>query len=145
MYYYNNIIDQNGLQPADRIVAPKSGWEIIQHHAIYWGRDANGADWVIENVVGLGVKYTEFNEFYQRVGKITRIEKFSGNYWERQDAIQRGVKYIGQPYNVVSFNCEHFANLVQTKEVKSQQMNKVGVGLWLAFAAALVYLGTKES
>ena len=40
-----NLLHWN-LQPADRIVVPKSDLRFVQHHAIYLGKDANGTDWI---------------------------------------------------------------------------------------------------
>lgn len=47
--YYN-------LKPCDEIIVPKSGFNIIQHHALYLGFDDNETDWIIENVYGIGVR-----------------------------------------------------------------------------------------
>lgn len=46
----------NTLQPADRLVIPKSGLGLIQHLAIYLGKDGNGNRVYIENAIGRGVQ-----------------------------------------------------------------------------------------
>jgi hypothetical protein len=137
-----NIAQRLGLERADRVVVPKSGLEIVQHHAIYWGMDTNGNHWMMENKAGFGVKYTEINEFFSDVAKVTRIEKFKGNYWQRDQAIERGERYMGQPYNALSFNCEHFANIVQQNTDRSKQVAR-GVGI--AALAALLIFGSRRS
>jgi len=142
MYNYPlNIVQQYNLEPADRIVVPKSGLQIVQHHAIYWGMDNNFNHWVMENVIGVGVKYTELGEFLSNTAKITRVEKFNGNWWARQQAINRGQRHIGQPYNALTFNCEHFANIVQRDKDKSGQVSTV---LGVAALAALVFFGARN-
>lgn len=39
------------LQPADRLVIPKNGLRLVQHHAIYLGKDNNGNRVYIENAI----------------------------------------------------------------------------------------------
>ncbi len=40
----NQKILQPGLLPADRIVVPKSVLRIVQHHALYLGKNHQGID-----------------------------------------------------------------------------------------------------
>jgi hypothetical protein len=44
------------LQPADRLLIPKSGLRLVQHHAIYLGKDNNENRVYIENAIGRGVQ-----------------------------------------------------------------------------------------
>lgn len=49
-------ISQLGLLPADRIVVPKSGLQIVEHHALYLGRNHLGVDLIAENKIGSCVR-----------------------------------------------------------------------------------------
>ena len=40
------------LQPADRVVVPKSDLRWVQQHVIYLGKDANNKAWFAENKFG---------------------------------------------------------------------------------------------
>jgi hypothetical protein len=51
-----NKLQLKNLQPADRIVVPKSDLRWVQHHAIYLGKDVDGTDLIAENKFGRGVQ-----------------------------------------------------------------------------------------
>ncbi len=110
-----------GLKPGDRIVTPKSTWRLVQHHVIYLGQNYQGIDLIIENKVGHGVRIITADQFFNECLEITRIESFKGNGYQRQLAVQRALKQVGQPYNLINYNCESFANQVQHNKVHSRQ------------------------
>ena len=118
------------LQPADRIVVPKSkiGW--VQHHAIYLGMDDNNIDWIAENKVGKGLQFVTATEFFKTVIEIKRVEPFIGTEKEREKAVLHALALKGKNYNLLHFNCEHYANLVQHNQLVSYQAN---TGLVLGF------------
>jgi len=43
---------------------------------------------------------------------LTSIEPFTGNDFQRRLALNRVVALIGTQYDLVNFNCEHYANAV---------------------------------
>lgn len=129
-----NMIRQFGLKPADRMVVPKSFWQVIQHHVIYLGQDEYGRDWVVENLFGLGVKVKLADEFFSGITEVKRIEKFRGNNYDRKIAVQKALQKVGASYNLINYNCEHFANEVQNGRASSRQI-LVGI------SAGLVVLG----
>jgi len=45
------LIRQFNLEPGDRIVAPKSLFGIIQHHALYLGYNNLGQHLICENII----------------------------------------------------------------------------------------------
>ena len=115
----------------DRLVREKGGI-VTKHHAVYVG---NG--WVAENQVKVGVRYITVQRFL-REGKLVRVERFGGNYWQRQTVLQRVESLIGESYRLLSYNCEHFVNEVLHGMPKSQQIETAslattGVGIALAF------------
>lgn len=127
------------LQPADRLVIPKSGLNMVQHHAIYLGKDNNGNRIYIENAIGRGVQVVNEAYLFRGGYEITRVEQFSGNQYQRNAAVQLAMQLIGKPYNLLNFNCEHYANTVQHRKSYS---NQVGVGLGLGLLTLFVGLIT---
>src|SRR5579864_2499912 len=109
----NQKIKQLGLLPADRIVVPKSGLRIIQHHAVYLGQNHLGVDLIADNKIGFGVRLVTAADFFKDVIEVTRIEKFRGNNYERKLAVQKALDKMGQPYHLINYNCQHFANEIQ--------------------------------
>jgi hypothetical protein len=119
------------LQPADRIVVPKSDLRWVQHHAIYLGKDDNSIDWIAENKIGKGVQIVTASNFFKDVIEITRIEPFRGTKAEREKAVVDALALQGRDYDLLQFNCEHYANAVQHKKLISNQVN-IGLGLGIA-------------
>lgn len=132
-----NFIKHYGIKPADRIVTPKSNLNIVKHHAIYLGQNHQGIDLIIENVIGEGVKVVTASDFFNRQLSITRIEKYPGSDYNRAAAVKVALQNIGQPYDLINFNCESFANLVQYGHKSSSQSN---TGLFLAVTVMLIAL-----
>jgi hypothetical protein len=69
-------------------------------------------------------------QFFTENPTITRIVRFEGDNFQRKHAIQRALEKLGQPYDLINFNCEHFATYVQTGIPTSNQVR------WGLFAAA---------
>ena len=118
----HSILLKNAVLPGDRIVEPKSNLRLVQHHAIYLGADLRGTDWIIENKIGYGVRLVTANEYFKSVIEVTRFERFSGDGYQRRLAVQRALDQVGQPYSLINFNCEAFANYVQHGHTKSDQV-----------------------
>ena len=135
-------IIKNSVNPADRIVVPKSGIKLVQHHAIYLGQNYQGVDLIIENAIGKGVQLITADDFFKKNPEITRIEQFVGSNYERRLAVERALTQVGRPYNLINYNCESFSNHVQYNESQSKQVNTgfalAGLCLFLGlvFAAA---------
>lgn len=125
------------LQPGDRVVTHKSLFGIIKHHSLYVGMDADWNAWVIENVVGEGVRWTRLDELIRRNGDISRIERFYGTEAQRTNSVNRALARVGLPYDVLSYNCEHFVNEVLHGQRKSSQVEVFG-GLAALLLAVVV-------
>ena len=134
----NQKIQKLGLLPADRIVVPKSGLRIVQHHALYLGKNHQGVDLIAENKIGFGVRLVTADDFFKNVIEVTRIEKFNGNNYQRRIAVQKALDKLGQPYHLIDYNCQHFANEVQYNFIKSDQVEGLFEGLKIAAGVALV-------
>jgi len=131
------LIRQFNLEPGDRIVAPKSLFGIIQHHALYLGYNNLGQHLICENIIGVGVKLTRVEDFFQDVSSVTRIEKFQGNNLERRKLVEKALSKLGKPYSLINYNCESFCNDVQYNIIKSSQ---VSVGLFIGFVGIMIAL-----
>jgi hypothetical protein len=131
------LIRQFNLEPGDRIVAPKSLFGIIQHHALYLGYNNLGQHLICENIIGVGVKLTRVEVFFQDVSSVTRIEKFQGNNLERRKLVEKALSKLGKPYSLINYNCESFCNDVQYNIIKSAQ---VSVGLFIGFVGIMIAL-----
>jgi Lecithin retinol acyltransferase len=128
-----NVLRKLNLKPGDRIIVPKSGLKIIQHHALYFGQNHKGQDLIAENKIGFGVRLVSALDSFKDVNEITSIEKFEGGNYERKLIIQRAIQKMGQPYDLINYNCQHFANEVQYGKVESEQVQSFFSGVkWVS-------------
>jgi hypothetical protein len=101
-----------------------------KHFGVFAGRDVNGSLLVAENQAGYGVRYVTYDQFLN--GKpLVRVERFEGSAWERQQVIPAINVLLGKEYDLINFNCEHFANYISRKQARSRQVENVG-GIALA-------------
>ncbi len=126
--YSNEIIfsNSNNLHLGDRVIRDKGVFS--KHHGIYVGIH-NNVPLVAENQANKGVQYVSLSDFLNGLN-LTRIEKFNGNEYARYQIIPRINALLGSQYNLVNFNCEHFAELIQNGKPESKQI-KTAVGLGL--------------
>lgn len=144
----NQFVNQNHLKPADAIVLRKKFMGMVDHFAIYLGKDQNGRPKFIANFTK-GVTIIPEEEINQQLTKYipTRIDRFTGNHQERQSAIERAWSKLGQKaYSFLGYNCEHFKNWVQLGKFVSEQVNKAGnvslvVGTTMVIGGALASKG----
>lgn len=133
-----NTYNLRNLKPGDRLVFPKG---MIQHHAIYIGNDAYGNRVYIENHINHGVTAVSETYLFRDGYHITRIEPFIGSNIQRNEAVKRAKQLIGKPYNLINFNCEHYANTVQHNRSYSKQ---VGAGVVAVVTIALLSIGLSK-
>lgn len=132
------IYNLKNIQPGDRLVLPKSSLGFVQHHAIYIGNDAYGNRQYIENYIGKGVQMVNESYLFRDGYYLTRIEPFIGNDFQRRLAVNRAIALIGTQYDLVNFNCEHYANAVQYNDPFS---NQVGNGILATILLAVIGIG----
>lgn len=125
------------LKPADRIVVPKSVTRIVQHHAIYLGQNYEGQHLIAENKIGFGVRLIIADDFFKDVIEITRIERFKGSNYERKLAVKKALSKCGVSYDLINYNCQHFANEIQYNLIKSDQVDGLFEGLKVAAGVAI--------
>lgn len=123
------------LQPADRLIEPIFQTGISKHHSIYLGVNAQGTEWVAENHKFDGVRLVRAEDFFRNKSDVT-IERFVGSYRERIAAVKRALSQLGQPYDLISYNCEHYASYVQTGSAESRQVTTV-----LALLLTALFIG----
>jgi hypothetical protein len=108
------------LHPADVIVAKRRNGvsAILKHYIVYAGNQT-----FIGNLKN-GVKVIPKNELVELLKDYVpiRIKPFKGAHKDRIEAINRAYNDIGRKYSLVNFNCEHFANKVQTGKARSYQV-----------------------
>lgn len=136
------IYNLKNLQPGDRLVLPKSNLGFVQHHAIYIGNDVYGKRQYIENYLGKGVQIVSEKHLFRDGYYLTRIEPFTGDDFQRRLAVNRAIALIGTRYDLVNFNCEHYANAVQYNKPFS---NQVGNGILATLLLTIIGLGLNKS
>lgn len=117
------------IQTGDKIQrpGPLGTW----HVGIYLGRDAWGQDWVIHNDKGGYVKedlLTTFAAGFQ----VQFVQRAATTWWEQEQIVARARSLLGKKFDLINFNCEHFANYAQTGKAHSPQ-------LWFAAGAVALF------
>jgi hypothetical protein len=128
----------NTIKTGDLIVRQKGPFST---HYIVWIGWQNGVQVVAENHNGDGVRYTSLEEAL--AGKpIMRFEKFGGTESQRSLVISEINKMVGRSYDLVVFNCEHFARWISTGKIESKQV-KIASNIFLV--AGGLMLASKNS
>lgn len=108
------------LYPADVIVAKRRNGlgRVLNHYVVYVGNET-----FIGNLED-GVKILTKSELSKLLidYEPVNIKRFEGTNYQRDQAVRRAYDRLGQKYNLLSFNCEHFANWVQKGKENSVQV-----------------------
>jgi len=124
----HQFITINRLQPADAIVLRKKFMGMVDHFAIFLGYNHFNQPQFVANFTK-GIQLIPQNEIEEQLTKYVpeRVEKFNGNDFQRQSAIQRAFSRIGENnYGLFSNNCEHFKNWVHLGKEISEQVDQFG-------------------
>jgi hypothetical protein len=114
----NSHFNIHSIRVGDMIVRSKGVFST--HYMVYLGVQ-NGDHMVAENQLGFGVRIISLSEATKN-NTINRIEPFKGAEHERGFVGQRVNQFLGQAYDLIAFNCEHFARLVAEGKVESKQV-----------------------
>lgn len=125
------------LQPADRLIEPIFQTGLSQHHAIYLGVDSQGTEWVVENYKFVGVRLISAETFFRNKRQIT-VNRFDGSHIDRFNAVKRALSLLGKPYDLINYNCEHYASYVQNGKAESKQVNVATLILAALFISAAI-------
>jgi len=135
---------QHSLRVGDRLVREKGLF--TKHHGIFVGWH-NGNYLVAENNTPDGVRYVTYNEFMNG-NELTRVEYFNGTEAQRNQIIPFINSILGTNYDLINYNCEHFANQIQKGTPESKQVaNAVGfsvLGLLLLGGIGMIAASEKS-
>lgn len=114
----------NNIQPADVIIARRVTLGLLDHYVVYLGINRYGEHYFAANLgTSVGVfSASNLAQLTSTYGPVS-VRKFAGSDIERREALDRAMEKFqkGEPYNLISSNCEHYANYVQTGNNYSQQ------------------------
>lgn len=145
MNLVEQIISRNNLQPADVVVLKKKFFGMVDHFAVFLGWNADRKPVFAANYTK-GTQYimgTDLDGFLQTL-EPQRIERFAGDTFQRQLAVERAMQKIGENnYSYINNNCEHYKNFVQSGHPHSEQVTNIGNGiaagaLFALFGALLI-------
>lgn len=134
------LSDSVGLHHGDKIWTHARTLGVERHYGIW---DAEFGK-VLHNTHPGGVQYISLGEFSNRE---VFVEKRASVGHERQ-VVERARALMGRQYNLVSFNCEHYASVVHEGKKESPQLQRATVVtcvvgafgfLWSRAANAPVY------
>lgn len=110
-------MNNNQLEVGDMIAAQRVGFK---HVGVYIGPQPDGRDVIHNNKFG-GVALCTFAEFANG-DSVSIHQKAKGGWFERHAIVRKAHSLIGQKYDLFTFNCEQFANLVQRGMAESPQL-----------------------
>jgi hypothetical protein len=127
-----NNMSLHSLKIGDLIVRAKGPFST--HYLVYLGIQ-NGIRMVAENQIGVGVRVTTLEAALAN-NAIKRFEPFGGAEHDRSLVLIKVNNLIGRAYDLVHFNCEHFARWIASGKPESKQV-KVAGALTLAGGAIM--------
>jgi len=133
-------VNHNQLKPADAIVLRKKFMGMVDHYAIYLGKNRLGTPEFVANFTK-GVGVIPDDEIKDQMQKYIpqKIERFEGSTFERKSAIERASSRLGEnAYGFFSNNCEHFKNWVHYGKQISEQVDKAGTVMTIGGTTMLV-------
>lgn len=117
--------------PAGTIISrSKIGFSLVTHYGIMLENNL-----VIENNAQFGVRIISLQEFTKGMTGQLSIESLPNP----SHAIKIAMSYLGRPYHLTAFNCEHFVTLVKTGKASSSQIKVAALSL-----AAIAFLATRD-
>jgi hypothetical protein len=129
MNRFSTFAETNGLRPADVLMVPKSQLRVVTHFIVYLGKDNLGRDLYMDNNNVVGVRRFYENTLFAEFSGRFDVRPFRGSDGEREMAKIRAFGAEGTSYDLSNFNCEHFANFVQTGNAYSRQVSKAREGI----------------
>ena len=137
-------MNNNSLEVGDIIRIDRFGYK---HVGVYVGSRwfSFGVGDVVHNRKGGGVELTSLAQFSDGCDVFIH-QKATGDHFQRQLIAQRAMQLIGTKYDLLTFNCEHAANLAQQGSAKSPQIAEAAVlGFIVCGIAALSALSAKRA
>lgn len=122
------------LQIGDIIVRAKG--PLSTHYMVYVGIK-NGIHFVAENQNKVGVRITSLTQALAG-NTIERIERFRGTETQRRSILPKISRMLGRKYDLIVFNCEHFARSIVHGKVESKQV-KIGSSIAMIGGTAMLF------
>lgn len=120
------------MQTGDILIRTNS--VLGNHYGIFIG-ELNGTVIVAENRKSCGIRFVTFHKFLDGK-KLAGIERFDGKEEDRKLVLPFLEKLIGEDYDLVKFNCEHFSsNFTEysaNRQTKRSLANRIPVRSMLA-------------
>ena len=124
----NQFISYYSINEVDAIVMKKRFFGMLDHYVIYMGMRL-GHPVFIANYKD-GVKEVSNEEITTLLSLLepTRIDRFKGNFFQKQEALQRAWSRVGEKAYDYLENCEHFKNWVHNGTHRSEQSDNFKAG-----------------
>lgn len=124
------------LQPGD--VVERMGFLGTRHKGIFAGWDRGGRGLVVHNAKNEFVKWDFLQNF--AAGLPVKISsRVARNPYEQRLIVKRAQSLLGRPYQLLSFNCDHFVTYAQTGKAQSSQLQAfAGVATSVAILAVFL-------
>lgn len=139
----SDLVFHLDLRPADVLKVRKRGISMLDHYMVYLGYSTEDQEHLFSANMTGGVQVlreADVLRFSHRYG-LTEVRYFKGSSLQQSLARERAQSMIGKPYRLAGFNCENYANYVQTGKSRSRQTQNAGIAL-LGTGAALAIGGT---
>lgn len=134
--FKSSIMNINNLRIGDLIVRQKGPFST--HFLVYVGIHG-GVHMVAENQIGFGVRFASLEKALA-ANSIKRFEKFGGTEAQRHLVIPKIKSLLGKGYDLVVFNCEHFARWIATGKIESEQV-KIASNIAIVGGAVMLASG----
>ena len=82
-------------------------------------------------------------EAFSGGGCVVLESRVAGGPETRREVVARALTYVGKGYDLLNFNCEHYASLVQSGRPSSPQL--AAIGFAALAVAAIVVLSTRRT
>lgn len=96
------------------------------HYGVVVDPDRLGMTVVAHNSKDRGVELVPLGAF-ARGGHVVVESRVDGRLAVQQTVVARALAHLGKGYDLLNFNCEHYASLVQTGRPSSPQLALVGL------------------
>lgn len=107
-----------------------------EHIGLYAGSDWIGRGWVIHNAKDDRVRWELLETFAN--GEAVSVVRQAANAYEGEVIIARAHSLLGQKFDLINFNCEHFVTMAISGAAISPQLRGVAIGLAILAGVGLV-------
>lgn len=138
-----DFIQRTGITVGDILTRTKSGF-LIEHHTVFAGYcRKTGIAMMAENQLGHGTRLIALSQFLQE-SRLTGIKRYGYSLYKQEKVIQNILKCLGTKYNLLTYNCEHFAYEVSTGNKRSLQVeNGVAIAFGIFSIGMLLNIASK--